>query len=97
MAPLTLASAPAPAAAAEDPAVFAVRGQDVAVAVGKRTGRLLRYEVKGQARIVGAVDPTPALVRACTDNDRAGFPVSATFVTPKWLCDLLEPYAPWAM
>lgn len=97
MPPLVLASEPPPAAAAgEDPAVFAVRGQDVVVMVGKRTGRLLRYEVKGQARIVGSVEPTPALVRACTDNDRAGFPVSATFVTPKWLCDFLEPYSPWA-
>ncbi len=100
MPPLALASEPAPAAAVgEDPAVFAVRGPakggGLLVTVGKRTGRLLRYEVQGQPRIAAPVGPTPALVRACTDNDRAGFPVSATFVSPKWLCDFLEPYSPW--
>jgi hypothetical protein len=96
---LALASEPAPAAAAgEDPAVLAVRSTNsgLLVAVGKRTGRLLCYEVQGQPRIAAPVGPTPAVVRACTDNDRAGFPVSATFVTPKWLCDFLEPYSPWA-
>jgi hypothetical protein len=98
MPPLALASEPAPASAVgEDPAVLSIRGNNgVAVAIGKRTGRLLRYEVQGQALLTAPVGPAPSVVRACTDNDRAGFPVSATFVTPKWLCDFLEPYAPWS-
>ncbi|TFJ85203.1 hypothetical protein NSK_003626 [Nannochloropsis salina CCMP1776] len=89
-------------AAAGEEAVLVVsgtktsKGKDWRVVFGKRSGRLLEYRVGGVDLLVPQTGgPEHAFLRAATDNDRAGYPVSATFVTPKWLCDALEPYSPW--
>jgi len=89
-------------AAGGDQAVITVEGKGEGegegwrVVVGKNTGRILEYVVGGTHLLVPqSGGPEHAFLRAATDNDRAGFPVSATFVFPKWLCDFLEPYSPW--
>lgn len=72
-----------------------IKGDDWDVTIGKSTGKILSYRVKGTSLIEPGEGPEHAFLRALTDNDRAGFPVSATFVTPKGLCEFLEPYTPW--
>ncbi|GAB5035510.1 beta-galactosidase [Nannochloropsis oceanica] len=87
-------------AAGGDQAVITVEGKEDKegwrVVFGKNTGKILEYMVRGVHLLVPlSGGPVHAFLRAATDNDRAGFPVSATFVLSKWLCDFMEPYSPW--
>lgn len=83
-------------AAGGDQGLITITGENWRVVFGKHTGRILEYQVAGTHLVVPqAGGPEHAFLRALTDNDRAGFPVSATFVASKWLCEFLEPYSPW--
>jgi beta-galactosidase/beta-glucuronidase len=70
-----------------------VRGEGWSVGLDRATGRLEGWEVGGDK--VMELGPRHCFLRAHTDNDRAGFPVSATMMFDKGLCDALEPVAPW--
>ena len=81
-----------------DKAIITIKGStsDWHVIFGKTTGKILEYQVRGTHLLLPHTGgPQHAFLRALTDNDRAGFPVSATFVAPKWFCDFMEPYSPW--
>lgn len=74
-----------------------VRGaaEDWEVVFDKEAGVLADFRVRGQSLLVHGQGPMPAFLRAHTDNDRSGFPVSASFMAPQWLCDMLVPITPY--
>lgn len=85
------AAAPAPSLdkldVMDDKDSLTVSGEDWRVTFSRTRGEISVWEVQGEQLLIKDEGPRHCLVRAHTDNDRAGFDTMGSFAFPKWLCD----------